>query len=61
LKRQRKKKYYSIKKQILFIFIQDEKRFEEEKENLGMLYYQKENKNFMEWLDEIEDIVKKEC
>ena len=39
----------------------DEKRLEEEKENLGMLFYQKENKNFTQWLDEIEEIVKKEC
>ena len=34
---------------------------QEELENLGMLYYQKEDKKFTEWLDLIEDIVKDEC
>lgn len=39
----------------------DEQRLDQEREHLGMLYYQKETRNFTEWVNEIEDITKKEC
>lgn len=40
---------------------EDKAKLEEEKESLGMLYYQKEEMNFMEFVDQIEDLVKSEC
>ena len=40
---------------------EDKLKLEEEKESLSMLYYQKEEMNFMQFVDQIEELVKNEC
>jgi hypothetical protein len=38
----------------------DRKNIEEDLESMGPLYYQKDNKRLMEWVSEIEKVIKEE-